>query len=169
MATSAIVPLETYLRSSYEPDAEYVNGEIEERPMGEYDHASWQSALMKWFNLYENDWNIRARAELRVKVSEANYRVPDVVVLDHSLRIEQVITHPPIAVFEILSPEDRVPRVMAKLADYAEMGIQSIFVIEPTDGTVWVYRNGRLSANLPTTLPGSRCTIDWVKAREYVD
>ena len=40
--TTAHVPVEVYLRSSYEPDAEYVDGEIEERPMGEYDHASWQ-------------------------------------------------------------------------------------------------------------------------------
>ena len=169
MATSTVVPVETYLQSSYEPDAEYINGEIEERPTGEYDHASWQSALMKWFNLYEHEWNIRARAELRVKVSDSNYRVPDVLVLDHSLPIEQVITHSPIAIFEILSPEDRVPRVMAKLADYAEMGVQSIFVIEPADDQVWVYRNGRLSADLPETLPGSRCTIDWAKVREYAD
>lgn len=165
MATSAVVPIETYLRSNYEPDAEYVNGEIEERPMGEYDHASWQSALMEWFNSYKQEWNIRARSELRVKVSEANYRVSDVVALP----VEQVITHPPIAVFEILSPEDRVSRVMAKLADYAEMGIQSIFVIEPTDDKVWVYRNGRLSADLRVDLPGSRCTIDWAKVREYAD
>ena len=31
MATATFVPVETYLRSSYEPDAEYVDGEIEER------------------------------------------------------------------------------------------------------------------------------------------
>ena len=42
MATLAhhYVPVEVYLRSSYEPDAEYVDGIIEERPMGEYDHAA---------------------------------------------------------------------------------------------------------------------------------
>lgn len=31
MATATFVPVETYLRSSYKPDAEYVDGEIEER------------------------------------------------------------------------------------------------------------------------------------------
>jgi hypothetical protein len=41
MAAIAPVPLEVYLRSSYEPDAEYVDGEIELRPMGEHDdHAA---------------------------------------------------------------------------------------------------------------------------------
>ena len=34
MATTTHVPVEVYLRSSYEPDAEYVDGKIEERPMG---------------------------------------------------------------------------------------------------------------------------------------
>ncbi|MBB6142168.1 hypothetical protein HNQ77_000106 [Silvibacterium bohemicum] len=41
-AAHTSVPVEVYLRSSYEPDAEYVDGEIEERPMGEYEHSSWQ-------------------------------------------------------------------------------------------------------------------------------
>ena len=45
MATVTYVPVEAYLRSSdYEPDAEYVDGQIEERPMGEFDHSDWQAA-----------------------------------------------------------------------------------------------------------------------------
>ncbi len=46
MATTTHVPVEVYLRSSYEPDAEYVDGKIEERPMGEFDHAAWQLAIL---------------------------------------------------------------------------------------------------------------------------
>lgn len=40
MAAITPVPLDVYLRSSYEPDAEYVDGAIEQRPAGEYDHAA---------------------------------------------------------------------------------------------------------------------------------
>ena len=40
VAAVSHIPVEVYLRSTYEPDAEYVDGEIEERPMGEYDHAA---------------------------------------------------------------------------------------------------------------------------------
>ena len=47
MATTTHIPVEVYLRSSYEPDAEYVDGEIERRPPGEFDHASWQQAIQK--------------------------------------------------------------------------------------------------------------------------
>jgi len=32
--------METYLSTSYEPDAEYVDGLIEEGPMPEYDHST---------------------------------------------------------------------------------------------------------------------------------
>jgi hypothetical protein len=44
----APVPVEVYLRTSYEPDAEYVDGVIEERPMGQNDHSAWQNALQVW-------------------------------------------------------------------------------------------------------------------------
>ncbi len=102
MATTTHVPVEVYLRSSYEPDAEYVDGKIEERPMGERDHALWQQAILKWFWQHEKEWGFEVLQELRVQVSATRYRVPDVTVLDRSRPIEQIITHPPLAVFEVL-------------------------------------------------------------------
>lgn len=143
------VPVEVYLRSSYEPDAEYVDGEIEERPMGEYDHASWQEAILKWFWLHEKEWNIRTKPELRVQVSPARFRVPDVTILDRNQPIEQTVIHPPLAVFEILSPEDTMTRMMRKLNDYAGMGIQHIWIIDPETKASYQFQNGQL--NLSST------------------
>jgi hypothetical protein len=48
MVTTTHIPIEVYLRSSYEPDAEYVDGVIEERPAGENDHSTWQGAICFW-------------------------------------------------------------------------------------------------------------------------
>src|SRR5208337_4323566 len=118
------VPVEVYLSSSYEPDAEYVDGAIEERHMGEYDHSSWQHALQLWFAQHAKEWGIRVRPELRVQVAPRNFCVPDVTILDRYQPIEQVVSHPPIAVFEILSPEDTMTRMLFKLRDYEQMGIQ---------------------------------------------
>jgi hypothetical protein len=44
---ATLIPLEEYLRYSgeYEPDADYVDGELELRPMGQYDHAPRQQAV----------------------------------------------------------------------------------------------------------------------------
>src|ERR1700679_1356554 len=77
-------PVEVYLKSSYEPDAEYVDGVIEERPMGEWNHGDWQAAILDFFRSRRRDWNIRAAAELRVQVSSENLRFPDVTLLDRS-------------------------------------------------------------------------------------
>jgi Uma2 family endonuclease len=147
MATTTHVPVEVYLRSSYEPDAEYVDGKIEERPMGEFDHASWQQAIQLWFFQHQKEWGIRVLPELRVRVAVTRYRVPDVTVLDVGQPIEQIITHPPIAVFEVLSPEDRLQRLKRKLEDYRAMGIAEIWVIDPQDNTFYRYENLELQRN----------------------
>lgn len=170
-ATTTHVPLEVYLRSSYEPDAEYVNGMIEERPMGEYDHSSWQRALVLWFSQHGQEWGVRVRPELRVQVSKENFRVPDVTVLDRSLPIEQVITRPPVAVIEILSPEDTVTRLLAKLADYAKMGIRTILVIDPKEGRHLRYASGALEPlpAEPFVLEGSACRFDLKEIEKMLD
>jgi Uma2 family endonuclease len=144
MATSTHVPIEVYLRSSYEPDAEYVDGEIEERPVGERDHAAWQAAIVVWFFQHSQEWGITAFPELRVQTGPARFRVPDVAILDSSAPVEQITTHAPIAVFEVLSPEDTVQRLKHKLEDYAAMGIPQIWVVDPEDGSVSRYENKQL-------------------------
>ena len=171
MATLAPVPVELYLHSSYEPDADFVDGEVELRPMGEYDHATWQQALLLWFVQNQVQWNVRVRPELRVKVSPTRYRVPDVTVLDRDRPIEQILTYPPIAVFEILSPEDRINRMLRKLADYEAMGIRNIFVIDPEDDSYSRYLDGRM---LPLTsaiepLAGSAGFVDWNAVKALQD
>ncbi len=120
MATSTFLFVAEYLSSDlYEPAADYVDGEIEERPAGRFDHSTWQQAITRWFLQHDKVWNIRVRCELRIQVSPTRYRIPDVVVFDRSRPIEQMLTHPPIALFEVLSPEDRISRLLVKWADYA--------------------------------------------------
>jgi Uma2 family endonuclease len=164
------VPVEVYLNSSYEPDAEFVDGVIEVRPMGEWNHANWQAAILEYFRSRRREWNVRAAAELRVQVSAGNFRVPDVMILDRNLPVEQVITHPPIAVFEILSPEDSLSHMMTKLGEYEQMGIQTILVLDPS-GKNYRYSGGRLEP-LPTEpfdLPGSICRFDLAEIEKLLD
>jgi len=145
MASTTRVPLEVYFRTSYEPDAEYVDGQIEERPAANSDHSDWQQAICGWFLNHAREWNVRVFPELRVQVTQANYLIPDVTVLDRSLPAEQTITHPPLAVFEILSPEDTVKRLRKKLAEYAAMGIPQIWVVDPDQGSFERYEAGQLA------------------------
>jgi Uma2 family endonuclease len=143
-AAHAYVPVEVYLTSEYEPDAEYVDGVIEERPMGQYDHSSWQQAIQLWFQQHASQWGVRQRPELRVQVAGTRYRVPDVTILSRDQPIEQIITHAPLAVFEVLSPEDRLPRMMRKLGEYEAMGIRQIWLVDPETGEFFRFHNGGL-------------------------
>ena len=169
-AAPQLTPLEIYLNSSFEPDAEYVDGEIEERPMGEYDHSTWQHAIELWFSRHSAEWGIRVRPELRIQVATHRFRVPDVTILDRNLPIEQVITHPPIAVFEILSPEDTVARILTKLADYEKMGIRTILLLNP-EGQHHRYLSGGLEKLTETTfdLPGSPCRFNLEEIQKLLD
>jgi Uma2 family endonuclease len=140
MATTAQIGIETYLKTSYHPDCDYVDGEIEERNLGEFDHAQLQAALAAWFYAHRKEWNIHVLPEQRVRVSATRVRIPDVCLVSRDLSAEQVITKPPIVVVEILSPEDRVRRYNDRLEDYRAMGVNNIWVIDPATqkGFDWI-------------------------------
>ncbi len=50
----------------------------------------------------------------------------------------------PLAIIEILSPEDRLKRVLTKLEDYRQMGVGSVVVVDPEDGRFYRYSAGSL-------------------------
>jgi len=169
-ATAAFIPVEVYLNSSFEPDADYVDGVIEERPVGENDHSAWQSAICAWFREHAVEWGIRVRPEMRVQVTPTRFRVPDVTLIDRELLQEPVVVHPPIAVLEILSPGDSLRSVMARCADYERMGIQTVLVIDPA-GPAYRYRQGRIEPlqTLAFDIPSSRARFDLEGIRKLID
>ncbi len=151
-----------YLRLEIEPAPDFVDGFIEERPMGEYDHSTWQDALQAWFRAHYPEWQLRARPELRIHVSPARYRIPDVVVTARDQPVEQVLVTPPVAVFEVLSPEDTLRRMVIKLQDYERMGVRNIFVIDPEGPAFFRFEDGKLGpAEARPQLQGSAGSLDW--------
>lgn len=169
-AASTFVTVEEYLRSSFDPDAEYVEGQIEERNVGENDHSAWQKAIVFWFELQAKEKHIRVRPELRVQVAPNCFLVPDVTLLDRNRPIEQIVTHPPIAVIEILSPQDALKRVMNKCDRYERMGIETILVIDP-DGPKYRYTKGRLEplSSRAFDIPGSTARFDLDEIEKLLD
>jgi Uma2 family endonuclease len=145
MVTSALISVEEYLRSDWSPDREYVDGEIQERNLGEYDHASLQDALLGIFRDHRAAWQIKARPELRIQVGPQRFRVPDVTVLRRDHPAEQVIVTPPLLCIEILSPDDRFGRMDQKISDYLKMGVRSVWVIDPLAKTGYDCHGGHLS------------------------
>ncbi len=138
MSTAALVPLETYLRTTWRPDREYVDGEVVERNLGQFDHARLQTRLAIWFGTRERQLGVLVVVEQRVRVSPNRYRIPDVCVISNSERIEQVITRPPLICIEVLSPEDTLHRLQARVDDYLAMGVRDIWAIDPESRRAYV-------------------------------
>lgn len=158
-ATATLITVDEYLKTTTDPDCEYVAGVVEERAVGEFDHATWQIVLAAYFHAREKELGIISRPELRVQTGPENFRVPDVTILSRNAPREQIITHPPLAVFEILSPEDTMTRTLEKLADYEHMGIAAIWVIEPKKRLYFRYRDGQLAPGAVFELPGSSFSV----------
>jgi Uma2 family endonuclease len=144
MATTTHISIEHYLQGDYEVDVDYVDGVLEERFLGENDHSKWQLAIQLWFSLNAERWNILVRPELRVRTGATRFRVADVTILDADRPQESIPTYPPLAVFEVLSPEDRVSRVKKRLADFATMGVSEIWLIDPEKATFDRFEGGQL-------------------------
>jgi Uma2 family endonuclease len=132
MATLQI-SLQEYLRTSYHPDCDYVDGEVQERNLGEFDHAAVQMFLGNWFFQHRQEWNLHVLSEMRIRVSPTRVRIADLCLMSRMQEVEQVLTKPPLAVIEILSPEDRIARYYDRLADYRQMGIPNVWVIDPAN------------------------------------
>jgi len=130
MAARTLISVEEYLATSYRPDCDYVDGEVVERNLGEWDHSSLQSAILVYlWNRYYKE-GIRPVAEQRVQVKQTRFRIPDVCVVLGDPG-EKILTKPPFICIEILSPEDRMKRVQERIADYLEMGVPYVWVLDP--------------------------------------
>lgn len=123
--------VEEYLSTVYEHDCEYVDGTIEERNLGEFEHAFLQLFLGSIFVSHRAEWGIVAVTEQRVQVKADRFRVPDLTVLRAGSPRERILTRPPLIAIEIQSPEDTLRRTAAKAAEYLAFGIEHVWVIDP--------------------------------------
>jgi Uma2 family endonuclease len=135
MVTAAAIPVEEYLHTTYEPDMEYVNGQLVERNVGEYFHGLLQSLIVIEL-AKRRGRGFRVFTELRVYISaEPRYRIPDICVKALPHRASAILEKPDL-VIEILSPDDRPAEVLRKIADYLQAGIPHIWIIDPYERTV---------------------------------
>ena len=131
MATSAVIPVNEYLATTYRPDCDYVEGDLEERNMGEQTHARVQLILGKIFDNHRKAWGTRTATELRVQVRSERFRVPDICVLRRSDPFEQIVTRAPLLCVEVLSGDDSLNKMQERVNDYIAMGVENVWVVDP--------------------------------------
>jgi Uma2 family endonuclease len=138
-ATSTLISVNEYLQTVYEPECDYVDGVLEDRNVGEKTHAKVQKRLLLYMEQRHEAWDIFAAPELRVQVGPTRFRIPDVVVTVGPEPEEEILTQPPFLCIEILSPEDRMSRMQAKIKDYLDFGVGYVWVVDPRTRQAWVY------------------------------
>jgi hypothetical protein len=85
MSVATLIPVDEYLETSYSPDREYRDGMLVERNVGDRAHAELQIALGSYVFTRRKQWGIHVYTELRVKVREKWYPIPDVLHLLHAV------------------------------------------------------------------------------------
>jgi Uma2 family endonuclease len=136
------VPVEEYLVTSYDPDMDYLDGHLEERNLGDWDHSELQSALLTFLRNHGREWGIHAVAECRLQVRRDRFRVPDIMVVPREHKPSRIVRQPPVLCIEVLSPDDTFRRIQSRVDDYVEMGVKNIWVLSPLDGRVFTVANG---------------------------
>jgi Uma2 family endonuclease len=161
MSSSTLIPVSEYLSASYEHDCDYIDGELQERPVGERPHSFLQGILVTIFNANRRAWDVVAGTELRVQVAATRYRIPDVCVLRRSDPADDIVRTPPLICIEVLSPEDRMQRVQERVEDFARMGVEHIWIIDPVRRQAWVATADGSQTHVETefTVPGTSIRI----------
>ena len=156
MGVSTLVPVAEYLRTSYRPDCDYLDGVILERNLGEFSHSTAQTNTWNLINIRGVEWGVNPKVELRLNVRSHRYRVPDVLVLDRNWPREEIITRAPLLCIEVLSPEDRMSEMEERIADYLSMGVPCVWILDPLRRKAFV-RTGLTTTEVTGTIraPGT--------------
>jgi Uma2 family endonuclease len=139
MKAATLVPVEEYLRTTYRPDRDYVDGEVQKRNLGEHDHADLQTELAHYFRLHRKQWKLHAVTEQRVQVAPKRFRIPDVCVVPSGGPHPPIYREPPLICIEVLSKKDRMGRVQERIDDYLKFGVRYVWLINPRNHRAWVY------------------------------
>jgi Uma2 family endonuclease len=153
MSTAALVPVEAYLRMSEKPNREYRDGVLYPKAIPTKLHSIIQRVLM---TMLEKQ-GVAAFPELTLRISATKFLIPDVVVAD-----DFPGPYPTEAVrlcCEILSPEDRIGTMLAKLEEYHSWGVPFCWVIDPVKRTAWEYHSAGEPVRITDTLRAGEIAV----------
>jgi Uma2 family endonuclease len=155
MGTTAMISQEEYLRTSYEHDCEWIEGEVRERAMPDEYHSALQQFFLMYFQNLKRELHVRVRPELRVRVAARRYRIPDVTILAESAPFQAIPDTPPVLCIEVLSPDDRPGELEEKIDDYVAMGVGAIWIVDPRRRKLWTADTAGMHAADSFQVPNS--------------
>ncbi len=143
MATKTLLTEEEYLAMSFDDRTpEYVDGELVERAWPNRSHSKTQHKFGRAFGRLEERLPIYVRPELRLRVAPRKYRIADLVVYAYEEPVEELPDQVPLVVVEIVSPDDKYAELMKKLEEYRAWGVPHVWLADPAQRRICVYRDG---------------------------
>ncbi len=116
------------------PYFEYWFGEAVQKSMPTWLHGVLQAILIEFLKRA----GYRSGSEVELRIDPDWEPVPDVIGI--SRRIEGLYpTEAVDVVIEILSPDDRMTRVLEKCRHYTRIGTQAVFWIDPESRIGWIW------------------------------
>lgn len=76
--------------------------------------------------------------ELRMRLAEDLYRIPDIAVFDQDPDADPPLS-PPQLIVEVSSPSDSFHELLKKFEQYRQRGVQNIWLLEPELKKLYVY------------------------------
>ena len=153
MRVGTVLSVEEYLNTSFQPDCDFIDGEVVERNVGKLRHAYALSQVGAWF---VHCGLLQPLLTMSLRIGKARVRVADVAVTEIPMPEEEVITSPPYLCIEIMSPEDTMAGMQDRIDDYLQFGVPNVWVIDP-----WKHRGWRVSAEgWATAIDGIMRTAD---------
>ncbi len=149
--TKTLISVEEYLRTSYSPDRDYVDGVVQERNLGLLDHSWTQARVAVLFMSRFPETGIAALLGWRFQTGPTRFRIPDATVV-RGKPDEKILTKPPLLCIEILSPEDRLSRMNARIKEYLDFGVPVVWLVDPEEKKVWIYRQTGMEEASGTTV-----------------
>ncbi len=154
------ITIEQYLNGPVpDPDVEFIDGELRERPVVMSIHGRLQIIIGAWFERHAEQWGVLSAVEVRTRVTVNRVRLPDIVV-DAAGAWPETLTKPPLIVVETLSPSETFSDLLEKICDYRDMGVLNIWIINPKTRQGWVAAAAGLMETSRFTVEGTGIYLD---------
>jgi Uma2 family endonuclease len=165
------ISIEQYLRTSYRPDCDYVDGRVLERNLGERTHSVMQGALCRFFFDLREQLRVMPFLSWRTRVSRSRIRVPDLCIVRGKIPKSEIQETAPYIVIEVLSPEDGWSDMAERIEDYARFGVENIWIVDPVRRRAWRILNGahEEAAGLTLTTTDGEVTLPLTEVFAEID
>jgi Uma2 family endonuclease len=160
---AALIDVQEYLSTSYEPDMEFINGILVERNVGSIPHSRLLGILIGYLQQNCGDAIVLPGARLLMgAAANRKYRIPDVMVVERPITPGKVVTDVPALTIEIISPDDRFDEVLEKCVEYAALRVPNVVVLDPDHKRLYMFTESALCImqSAIVTFPKSKRSLE---------